>query len=312
MTSPKASGEARLALSAGILCYFIWGFVPLAFQAIGKLGVGPWETLAQRIVWSVPAAAIFVLLAGQARQVANVLRQPRVLAWLGLSSVLIAINWVVFIGAVTSGRLLETSLGYYINPLVNMAAGALIFRERIDRIGFLAIGLALVGVVFQAVALGHLPWVSLILAFSFAGYGVVRKQVAADAQTGLLVECLVLGLPSLVFIAWVEMQGQGHFTQDVPTALWLIASGPITAVPLVLFSWAARRIPLSAMGFLQFLAPTISFVIGLTQGEAFTPARAISFAFIWCGAAVFLFGAWRRSRAIALATRQAAEAAAAE
>lgn len=294
----SAPGEPRLALTAGIACYLIWGFVPLAFQAIGRHGVGPWEILAQRIVWSVPAAAVFVLVAGQARQVAEVLRQPRVLAWLGLSSVLIAINWVVFISAVTGGRLLETSLGYYINPLVNMAAGALIFRERIDRIGFVAIGFALVGVVFQAVALGHLPWVSLILAFSFAGYGVVRKQMAADAQTGLLVECLVLGLPSLGFIGWLQMQGQGHFTQDLPTALWLIASGPITAVPLVLFSWAARRIPLSAMGFLQFMAPTISFAIGLSQGEAFTPARAISFAFIWCGAAVFLYGAWRRSRAV--------------
>ncbi|MBU1379109.1 MAG: EamA family transporter RarD [Alphaproteobacteria bacterium] len=309
MSSPKASGDSRLALSAGVVCFFIWGFVPLAFQAIGKLGVGPWETLSQRIVWSVPAATVFVLLAGQYRQVLSVLRQPKVLAWLALSSLLIAINWVVFISAVTSGRLLETSLGYYINPLVNMAAGALIFREKIDRIGLVAIGLALVGVVFQAVALGHLPWISLILAFSFAGYGVVRKQVAADAQTGLLVECLILGLPSLAFIVWLQGQGQGHFTQDVPTALWLIASGPITAVPLVLFSWAARRIPLSAIGFLQFLAPTISFVIGLTQGEAFTTARAISFGFIWCGAAVFLYGAWRRSRTV-LRAQIVAEAAA--
>lgn len=299
MTSPKASGgDPRLALSAGVLCYLIWGFVPLAFQAIGRHGVGPWEILAQRIVWSVPAAAVFVLLAGQARQVAEVLRRPRVLAWLALSSLLISINWVVFISAVTDGRLLETSLGYYINPLVNMAAGALLFRERIDRIGYIAIGLALVGVVFQATALGHLPWVSLILAFSFAGYGVVRKQVAADAQTGLLVECLVLSLPSLAFIGWLHMQAQSHFTQDLPTTAWLIASGPITAVPLVLFSWAARRIPLSAMGFLQFLAPTISFAIGLSQGEAFTTARAVSFGFIWCGAAVFLYGAWRRSRAV--------------
>lgn len=299
MSSPKASGgDPRLALSAGVLCYLIWGFVPLAFQAIGRHGVGPWEILAQRIVWSVPAAAVFVLLAGQARQVAEVLRRPRVLAWLALSSLLISINWVVFISAVTDGRLLETSLGYYINPLVNMAAGALLFRERIDRIGYIAIGLALVGVVFQAAALGHLPWVSLILAFSFAGYGVVRKQVAADAQTGLLVECLVLSLPSLAFIGWLQMQAQSHFTQDLPTTAWLIASGPITAVPLVLFSWAARRIPLSAMGFLQFLAPTISFAIGLSQGEAFTTARAVSFGFIWCGAAVFLYSAWRRSRAV--------------
>lgn len=306
-SSSRPGGESRQALAAGIACYTIWGFVPLVFQAIGHRGVGPWEILSERIVWSIPAAALFVVLAGQARQVGRVLRQPRVLALLGLSSVLIALNWVVFIWAVTSNRLLETSLGYYINPLVNMAAGAMIFREKIDRIGFVAIGLALVGVVFQAVALGHLPWVSLVLAFSFAGYGVVRKQVAADAQTGLLVECLLLGLPSLGFIVWLESSGQGHFTQDVPTALSLIASGPITAAPLVLFAWAARRIPLSAMGFLQFIAPTISFVIGLSQGEAFTTARAISFAFIWCGAAVFLYGAWRRSRS-AIRAVQVAEA----
>src|SRR5688572_3415388 len=166
MPPSSASGESRLALGAGLLCYLIWGFVPLFFQAIGRMGVSPWEILAHRIVWSVPAAALFVLLAKQGAQVAAVMRQPRTLAWLGLSSVLIAINWVVFIWAVNSGRLLETSLGYYINPLVIMAAGALIFRERIDRIGLVAIGLALVGVVFQAVALGHLPWVSLVLAFS--------------------------------------------------------------------------------------------------------------------------------------------------
>lgn len=296
--STASGGDTRLALSAGVLCYFIWGLVPLAFQMIGKLGVSPWEMMAQRVVWSVPTAAIFVLLARQGRQVVEVLRRPRVLAWLGLSSGLIAINWVVFIWAVTSGRLLETSLGYYINPLVNMVAGALLFRERIDRIAMAAIALALVGVLVQAVALGHLPWVSLILAFSFAGYGVVRKQVAAEAQAGLLVECLALSLPSLLFIGWLQARGAGHFTQDPTTAIWLMASGPITAVPLVLFAWAARRIPLSAMGFLQFLAPTISFAIGLSQGEAFTPARAISFIFIWGGAAAFLFGAWRRSRSV--------------
>src|SRR5688572_26241344 len=191
-SSSTPGGEPRLALAAAFGCYLIWGFVPLYFQAIARLGVGPWEILAQRIVWSVPAAALFVLAARQGRQVLRVLRQPKVLAWLALSSVLIAANWVVFIWAVTSNRLLETSLGYYINPLVSMAAGALLFRERIDRIGAAAIGLALVGVVVQTVALGHLPWISLVLALSFGGYGVVRKQVAADAQTGLLVETLIV------------------------------------------------------------------------------------------------------------------------
>jgi len=306
--SSSAPGDSRLALTAGIACYLIWGFVPLAFQAIGALGVGSWEMLSHRIVWSIPAAALFVLLASQAREALGVLRQPRVLAWLAVSSVLIATNWVVFIWAVNSGRLLETSLGYYINPLVNMAAGALIFRERIDRIGQAAIGLALVGVVIQAAALGHLPWVSLVLAFSFGGYGIVRKRVQASAQTGLLWECLILGLPSLAYIFWLEGRGAGHFTVAPIDSAWLIASGPITAAPLALFAWAARRLPLSAMGFLQFIAPTISFCIGLLQGEPFTPLRALSFVFIWIGAAVFLYGAWRRSRQVSQAVARAAAA----
>lgn len=305
--SQAPGGEARLALTAGIGCYLIWGFVPLVFQAIGAMGVGAWEILAHRIVWSIPTAALFVWMARQGGQAMAVLRQPKVLAWLFLSSLLIATNWVVFIWAVTSSRMLETSLGYYINPLVNMAAGALIFRERIDRPGQIAIGLALIGVVIQAVALGHLPWVSLVLAFSFGGYGIVRKQVAADAQTGFLVETILVGAVAAGYIAWLQGQGAGHFDDPV-TAAWLIAAGPITAVPLVMFAWAARRVPLSLMGFFQFIAPTISFFIGVSQGEAFTPLRGLSFAFIWGGAAVFMYGAWRRTRRVERAIAETAPA----
>ena len=299
MTPPSApGGEARQALAAGLSCYLIWGFVPLVFQAIGRLGAGPWEILAHRTFWAIPFALLLVLIARQGGQLRAVLASPRTFSWLALSALLVGINWVVFIFAVNSGRLLETSLGYYINPLFNMAAGALLVRERLDRIGLLAIALAAVGVVIQGVALGHLPYVSLVLAVSFGLYGVVRKQVAADAQTGLFVECLILGLPGLVFIVWLQGQGGGHF-DDGPVAMaWLIASGPITALPLALFSWAARRMPLSAMGFLQFIAPTISFCIGLAQGEPFTALRAWSFGFIWAGAATFAYGAWRASRKV--------------
>jgi chloramphenicol-sensitive protein RarD len=285
-------------LGAGLACYLIWGFVPLAFQAIGHLGVGAWEILAHRTIWGAPTALVFVLMARQGRQVMAVFRNPKLLAGLTLSTALIAANWIVFIWAVNSGRVLESSLGYYITPLINMAAGVVLFRERMDRIGVAAIALAVVGVAVQAVALGHLPWVSLVLAISFGAYGIVRKQVAADAQTGLFIECLLLAIPSLAFAVWLAGRGQGHFGANPAVTAWLIASGPITAVPLVLFSWAARRIPLSYMGFLQFIAPTIGFVIGVSQGEAFTPLRALSFVFIWGGAVVFAFGAWRRSRAM--------------
>jgi len=309
MAPSSPGGEARSALAAGLFCYLIWGFVPLAFQAIGAHGVGPWEILAHRTFWSIPLARLFVLLARQGRQVVAALTTPSILLRLVLSSLLIAINWVTFIWAVNAGHVLETSLGYYINPLVNMAAGALLFRERIDGIGKLAMAIAAVGVVVQGFALGHLPVVSIILALSFGGYGIVRKQVAADAQTGLFVECLILGVPGIAYALWLQSQGAGHFLQDGQTAAWMIAAGPITALPLMLFAWAARRMPLSAMGFLQFLAPTISFGIGLSQGEPFTPLRALSFVFIWGGAAVYAYGAWRRSRTVAMATAQATAAA---
>ena len=296
MTQSAPGGESRLALTAGLGCYLIWGIVPLVFQAMGKLGVSSWEILANRTVWAVPMALVFVLVARQGREVLAALRTPRTMAWLTLSAALIAANWAIYIWAVNSGRVLETSLGYYINPLLAMAAGALIFNERIDRLGAIAIALAAVGVVVQAVAIGGLPLVSLALAFSFGGYGIVRKRVTASAQAGLLIECLLLVGPGLAYMLWLQNAGLGHLGASPQATAWLLACGPITAVPLVLFSWAARRIPLSTLGFLQFIGPTIAFVIGVMQGESFTPLRAASFVFIWGGAAVFAFAAWRRSR----------------
>jgi chloramphenicol-sensitive protein RarD len=310
MPPPSTPGaEARLALTAGIGCYLIWGFVPLAFQVMGRLGVGSWEILAHRSLWGAPTALLLVLLARQGRQVMAVFRNPKVLAWLCLSSALIAANWAIFITAVNSGRVLEGSFGYYITPLINMASGALIFRERIDRVGAVSIGLAAVGVGFQGFALGHLPLISLALALTFGGYGVVRKQVQADAQTGLFIECLILSLPSLAYLAWLAQQDAGHFTESGATMFWLIAAGPLTALPLALFSWCARRLPMSAMAFLQFIGPTIGFGIGIAQKEPFTALHAVSFAFIWSGAAVFAWGAWKRSRALLRTTREIAQAA---
>ncbi|HEY2753218.1 EamA family transporter RarD [Phenylobacterium sp.] len=305
MSQAEPGGESRLALTAGVSCYVMWGIVPLVFQAMGRLGIAPWEILANRMVWSVGMALVFVLAARQGHEVRAALRNRRTLAWLMLSSLLIAGNWSIYIWAVNSGRVLETSLGYYIIPLLAMAAGALLFGERVDRMGAVAIGLAATGVAVQAIALGRLPLVSLALAVSFGGYGIVRKHVRASAQTGLLIECLLLAGPGLAYVVWMQARGVGHLGSSLPATAWLLACGPITAVPLVLFSWAARRIALSTLGFLQFIGPTIGFVIGVTQGELFTPLRAASFVFIWGGAAVFALGAWRRSRPALLATKTA-------
>lgn len=298
MPPAAPGGEARQALAAGIGCYLIWGVVPLYFQLLGHRGAGGWEILAHRTAWAAPAAFAMVLVARQQKHLAEVLRSPRTLMWLFFSSLAIAANWVVFIFAVNNGQLLESSLGYYINPLVNMAAGAVIFRERIDRWGAGAIGAAAVGVVIQALALGHLPLISLTLAFSFGAYGVLRKMVQAEAQTGLFVECLFVGGIGAAYAVWLELSGGGHFMASPMTGLLLALAGPITAVPLALFAWAARRMPLSAMGFIQFMSPTISFAIGVIEGEPFTPLRALSFVFIWGGAAIFAYGAWRRTRVV--------------
>lgn len=290
--SPSAtSSEARAALTAGVGCYLLWGFIPLVFQQMAHQGADAWEIMGHRAVWGLLWALLLVLLARQWSQVVAVLRQPKVLGWLALSAVLIATNWTTYVVAVNNGRTLDASLGYYLNPLLNMAAGAWLFRERIDWAGKVAMILAAVGVVLQALALGHAPWVSIILALTFAVYGIIRKRVSVEAQTGLFMECLLLAAPGLAWVIFIEATGQGHFTASPVATFWLLFAGPATVIPLALFAWAARRMPLSSMGFLQFLAPTIVFIIGALQGEALGPLRIASFVFIWVAVAVFAVGA---------------------
>jgi chloramphenicol-sensitive protein RarD len=295
----KNPDEARTALIAGVGCYLLWGVLPLYFHLLSVLGVGSWEMIAHRTLWAAPWAFMAVLLAKQGGQVLAVLRQPKTLLILACSTAAIFTNWSIYVFAVNAGHVIETSLGYYINPLMNMAAGALLFRERISREGAIAIGLAAIGVAIQTAALGHLPLISLGVAFSFCAYAILRKQVKADAQTGLFIECAYLAVPGLLYVLHLQSTGAGHFGTSAGVTTLLLIAGPATVVPLALFAWSARRMPLSAMGFLQFIAPTLQFLIGVILGEAFTPMRALSFVFIWAGVAVFAYGAWKRTRVVA-------------
>jgi chloramphenicol-sensitive protein RarD len=300
-SSTSAKDEGRTALFAGLGAYGLWGFLPLYFHLLGKLGVGTGEMIAHRTLWAVFWAFGLVWLSRQGGEVRRVLREPRTMALLALSTAAIFVNWTIYVLAVDHGKVIEASLGYYINPLLNMAVGALFFKDRMPLTGKIAIGLATAGVAVQTLALGHLPFISLGLAISFCLYGVVRKQVKADAQTGLFVECLYLALPGLAYVIWLQSQGQGHFLSNPGVAMLLLAAGPATVVPLALFAWSARRMSLTALGFLQFVAPTLQFFVGLWLGEVFTPMRALSFAFIWAGVAVFAWGAWRASRMVRVA-----------
>jgi chloramphenicol-sensitive protein RarD len=297
MSLPVAApAESRQALAAGIGCYLIWGAIPLLFMAMSRAGASPWEIVGQRVLWAPPAAGLLVFLSGGGNALRSALAQPSVVAQLALSAVLICVNWLVYVWAVNNGRTLECSLGYYINPLIAMAAGALIFRERLDGFGLAAIGLAVVGVALQAVAIGRLPAVSLALAFSFGGYGIIRKRVDADAQTGLFIECLLLFPFAVLMMGWLSMRGGLAFGSSVAATALLISAGPVTVLPLALFAWAARRLPFSTVGFLQFIGPTITFFIGMERGETLNAFRIASFVFIWGGAAAFAFGAWRAAK----------------
>ena len=290
----------RAAFLSAVGCYVMWGFMPLLFMGQAALGFSAPEILSHRALWSVLFAGGLVLLAGQSKQVRAVLGQPKTLAWLALATVLIAVNWGIYVWATTHHATLEASLGYYINPLLNMIVGLWLFRERIDRWGWVAIGLAAVGVLFQALALGRPPWISIALALSFGAYGVIKKRIPVEAQAGLFIECLFLLPFGLVFVAWLQAHGLGHAFASPVAFGWALLNGPATVLPLALFAYAARRMPLSTMGFIQFLAPTLQFCVGLATGEAFTPLRAVSFVFIWLGAGVFAAAAVLRARAARL------------
>ena len=300
---PQRAAGDRSAFAAGLGCYVMWSGLSLLFMALAHRGVGPWEILADRCLWSLPWAASLLLLARQGPEVLAILRAPRTLLWLAASALLVSVNWAVFVWASTTGHKLDASLAYYINPLLNMAAGAVLFRERFSRAGAIAVGLACMGVALQGLAVGHPPWLALSMAFSFWGYGVIRKRVASSAQAGLFIECLMLAPLGLAYVLWLARLGRAHLGGDVLTPVLVLATGPATVLPLALFAFAARRLPLSTMGFLQFVMPTAIFGIAMATGEQMTPLRALSFAFIWGGVAVYLGGAFIAGR-----QRQAAAA----
>jgi len=294
-----AKPGASITLLAA-LCYVIWGLVPLFYLPIHAFGAGAIEIIAHRSVWAAVWALGLVLATTQWPQVAAVFASPRLRWMLLLTSLLVASNWGIYVWAVTSGHTVESALGYYLTPLLNMAGGALIFRERVDAWGKAAIALAVAGVLIQVVSVGQVPWVAILLALTFGSYGILRKHLVVPALVGLSVECLYLFLPALAYLVWYEATGQGHFFHPAH-AFWLLLTGPVTVLPLVMFAYAARRIPLSTMGFVQFIGPTLTFAIGLWEGEPFTLASSVSFAFIWAGALVFAFGAWRRLKMVKLA-----------
>jgi chloramphenicol-sensitive protein RarD len=279
-------------LPQAIAAYLIWGLLPLYLMLVQH--VPPFEFVGWRIIFTLPVCAVFVLLRRQLDDVLTALRNRRAMALLLLSAMLIGGNWLIYIAAIQAGHVFATSLGYYINPLVNVLAGTLFLGERMSRTQWIAVAIASAGVSLLAWDAREMLGISLVLAISFAGYGLVRKLAPVGSLPGLTIESLLLLAPAAGLVAWQAAGPSGmHFGHDLKADLLLASSGIITAVPLLLFAVAARRMNYSTLGFVQFLAPTIVFLLGLfVFHEPLRQVQLTCFVLIWIAIALFIWDLW--------------------
>lgn len=300
MTSapPPPPSESRSGFFSGVLAYTMWGLFPIYFVATRT--INPLELLSHRIVWAVPFGLLIILARKQIFGVVRALKQPKVLALLTLAALALSINWGVYIWAIQQDQIFQGSLGYYINPLLYVLVGVVFLGEKLSKLQAVAASLAFLGVIILTVYGGVFPAISLILAATFTIYGVIRKQVNIGAMPGLFIETLVMLPAGALFLLWLHHSGTLDFTSATPAMKGLlIFAGPVTVLPLLAFAFAARRLKLSTLGFLQYIGPTLQFGCALYYGEAFTIAHAICFTFIWLAVLLFSWDAWKsRPRAV--------------
>ena len=297
------SKDTRDGLIAAFMAYLMWGVLPVYFKIVGDVAVT--EVLVHRIVWAVPFGAVIIFWRRQWSEVRQALGDARVLGFLTLAAVLIGVNWFVYIWAVQSNQIFQASLGYYINPLLFTLAGVLLFGERLRRFQTAAVFLAATGVLVLTISRGQFPVIALSLGTLFTIYGVIRKQVVVGGMPGLFVETLVLFPLSAAYLIWIMNAGDAAFTLSNPSMVgMLLLAGPFTVLPLLCFALATRRLSLSTVGFMQFIAPTLQFITGLYYGEVLTTAHAVCFGLIWIAVGLFSWDAWRASRPAASVVAQ--------
>lgn len=276
--------------------YASWGLLPVYWKSLQRIPA--LQLLNHRIVWAFLTLCIIILFLHRRKTFQTVPLTPRLFGACLMAAVLISVNWLTYIWAVNAGFVIETSLGYFINPLLSVLMGVLFFRERLRRWQWVPVGLAAAGVLYLTFAYGSPPWIALTLAFTFALYGIVKKTAAIGSFYGLTLEMGILLLPATLYLLYLENAGQGAFLHTgAPLDILLVGSGLVTAVPFLMFAAAARRIPLLLMGILQYIAPTLQFLLGvLVYREPFTHAQLIGYGLVW--AALILFGAesWISSR----------------
>ncbi|WP_340376854.1 EamA family transporter RarD [Streptomyces sp. SS7] len=292
----SSKGEGRIGLLNGFAAYGMWGLVPLFWPLLKPAGA--MEILAHRMVWSLVFVAAALLVVRRWAWAGELLRQPRRLALVVIAAAVITVNWGVYIWAVNSGHVVEASLGYFINPLVTIAMGVLILKERLRPVQWAAVGIGLAAVLVLTVGYGRPPWISLCLAFSFATYGLVKKKVNLGGVESLAAETAIQFLPALGYLLWLSAHGGATFTSEGAGHAALLAStGVVTALPLVCFGAAAIRVPLSTLGLLQYLAPVFQFLLGVVYfGEEMPAERWAGFGLVWLALVLLTADAWRAAR----------------
>ena len=292
----SSTSEGRKGLLNGFAAYGMWGLVPLFWPLLKP--AGSVEILAHRMVWSLVFVAAALLFVRRWAWAGELLRQPRRLGMVVIAAAVITVNWGVYIWAVNSGHVVEASLGYFINPLVTIAMGVLLLKERLRPVQWAAVGVCFAAVGVLTIGYGRPPWISLCLAFSFAVYGLVKKKVNLGGVESLTAETAVQFLPALAYLVWLSGQGDSTFTSEgAPHAALLASTGVVTAIPLVCFGAAAIRVPLSTLGLLQYLAPMFQFLLGVLYfGEEMPAERWAGFGLVWLALMMLTVDAWRTAR----------------
>ncbi len=295
---PDDAAERRFqrdGVLTALIAYVLWGVFPVYFKLVQA--VPPTEVLVHRIVWAVPFGALILHVRRQWPEVRQAFASPSTLFWLALAALFISANWFIYIWAVQQEEVLQASLGYYINPLMYVIVGVLFLKERLRRPQVVSVLLAAIGVTYLTIRGGQFPFVAMSLALLFTLYGVIRKQVAVGAMPGLFIETLLLFPFAMAWLGWLMTTEQADFgSGSASISMLLMLAGPLTVVPLLMFAVAARRLTLTVIGFMQFIAPTLQFIVGIFYGEVLTPAHLVCFGCIWAAVAIFSFDAFYQQK----------------
>ena len=293
---PSRGSEPPLGFAYAIGAYFLWGFLPFYMKAVDH--ISPVEVVVHRVLWSVPVAAVLLVALGRTADIRAAFRSRRTLAMAAVTASLITVNWGLYVWAIAVDRTLETALGYYINPLVNVLLGALLLGERLNRAQAVAVALAVLAVVILTINAGGLPWISIVLPLTFGVYGFLRKTLPVGPSQGFFLEVLILSVPALAYAVWLAVAKADHFVGGTfaETAL-LIGCGPVTAIPLILFAFGAKLLRFTTIGLLQYIAPTMIFLIAVfVFKEPFSMWQAAAFALIWTALAIYSWSMIREAR----------------